>query len=819
MRGWGWMWIVLLALSLGAVGVQAADTGTISGLVVDRDGEPVADATVTIAGDQLPSGRSVVSGANGLYQFEYVIPGEYTIQIEKAGMPPIRRAAVVEVGRNTAVDVVLGLTIQEALTVTAIEPVVDVRSTEVSFNFKSDTLNSLPLDRTYRGLFQLIPGVADNRSPVGPAAGGSRQDNTYLIDGANITNPGFGYLSTEVNELDIAEVNLKRAAISAEFGRTAGSVTNAVSRAGSNQFAGIGRIDWLPSAFVGAYKLPSELSNAGVKPGTFRDPLLTSDLSPAVGVGGPLVRDRVFFYGSARYFRETKWDRVNKVGSALPDEVRTGHELYGKLTASPTSKHQLTASYRYRPNRVDNSGLTSDFAPSVATTSDNGSRIATLEWAHFMTGRRSAERALPVHEGEQRRRAGDRASGCCRHSIPTTWRRWASTPIRTRRTSSRVAASTATRRTIGGTNCAVSTVSSSTSAPRSHVVKAGGGYELGEEVFNRARQRLGRDRQHSRRTAFRRCARATTRRSRRRSDRAHLLAVRAGRRDDREADDGERGRSAESRRVLAERGGQRRMSCDGDAERRRGRLRVARRHLPLPAVRIRRRNPAASGRQLSAARGQERQGVRELGPLLQHGSEIERPQSGADPHLPDADGVRSERRDPVERSARLDDRQDDRSRDQADLHRRDRGRLRDAVRGAYSLDVFFMSRGMHNFIEDVPSRHERHGARQRTVRGVEPAVRRVCRVSVGGRAADLPAFTIDLTRRRSGKWMGDVSYTWSRFEGNFDLDYSPATQRRGLQHVVVHPGRTRDERRGSESVRSAVRGSAARVQGVRARTP
>src|SRR5213075_3197276 len=110
------------------------------------------------------------------------------------------------------------------------------RSTEVSFNISSDVLNSLPLDRTYRGLFQMIPGVADNRSPIGPSAGGSRQDNTYLIDGANITSPSFGYLSTEVNELDISEVNLKRAGISAEFGRTAGSVINAVSRSGSNQF-------------------------------------------------------------------------------------------------------------------------------------------------------------------------------------------------------------------------------------------------------------------------------------------------------------------------------------------------------------------------------------------------------------------------------------------------------------------------------------------------------------------------------------------------------------------------------------------------------
>src|SRR5262245_26217604 len=209
MRGWRWLIVGVLALTLVGVGAQAADTGTISGLVVDRDGQPVADATATITGDRLPAGRSVTTGANGLYQFEYLIPGEYTIQIEKAGVTGSRRTAVVEVGRDTQVDVVVGLTVSETLTVTAAQPIVDVRSTEVSFNFKSDTLNNLPIERTYRGLFQLIPGVADNRSPVGPAAGGSRQDSTYLIDGANITNPAFGYLSTEVNELDISEVNLK----------------------------------------------------------------------------------------------------------------------------------------------------------------------------------------------------------------------------------------------------------------------------------------------------------------------------------------------------------------------------------------------------------------------------------------------------------------------------------------------------------------------------------------------------------------------------------------------------------------------------------
>src|SRR6185503_11841539 len=207
-----------------------------------------------------------------------------------------RRTAVVEVGKDTQVDFVLGLTVQEELTVSAARPIVDIRSAEVGFNFREDVLNSLPLERTYRGLFQLIPGVADNRSSVGPAAGGTRQENLYLIDGANITSPAFGYLSTEINELDIAEVNIKRGGISAEFGRTSGSVVNAVSRSGTNRFSSVGRIDWLSHELVGDYKLPSDLVNAGVPPGTFRDALLTTQIMPAIGLGGPILRDRAFFY-------------------------------------------------------------------------------------------------------------------------------------------------------------------------------------------------------------------------------------------------------------------------------------------------------------------------------------------------------------------------------------------------------------------------------------------------------------------------------------------------------------------------------------------
>ena len=237
--------LIALAVSLAvAMRADAADTGAVSGAVFDQYGQLVVGATVKITGDPLPVGRTLQTGANGTYTFEYLLPGGYDVEVDAPGVGRTRRTATVEVGKNTQVDLVIGLAINEELTVTAARPAVDIRSTEIGFNFTSDTLNALPLERTYRGLFQLIPGVADNRSSIGPAAGGSRQDNTYLIDGANITSLSFGSLSTEINELDIVEVNLKRAGISAEFGRASGSVTNAVSRSGSNRLSGIGRVDW-----------------------------------------------------------------------------------------------------------------------------------------------------------------------------------------------------------------------------------------------------------------------------------------------------------------------------------------------------------------------------------------------------------------------------------------------------------------------------------------------------------------------------------------------------------------------------------------------
>jgi hypothetical protein len=760
-----------LALLVSAfVSADAADTGSASGAVFDRNGQPVAEAVVKISGASLPLGRVVLTGENGLFQFEYLPPGEYVVETDKAGSGSARRTLGVEVGKDTQVDLVIGLSFQEQLTVSAAQPLVDVRSAEVGFNFQDETLNSLPLERTYRGLFQLIPGVADNRSPIGPAAGGSRQDNMYLVDGANITSPLFGYLSTEVNELDIAEVNLKRAGVNAEFGRTSGTVVNAVSRSGSNRLSGVARMDWLSTGLVDGYELPADLVNAGVKPGTFRDALLTSQAVPAAGFGGPLVRDHLFFYGSARYSRETKWNRFNKVGTPLPDEARTGPEFFGKLTFAPAMSHLVTGSYRHRPSHVEHAGINSDFAPTVASTTDNGSRIATVEWSNFIAAR-SSFNVRYLHMRETNEDVPIRDLGFLPPFSPTNLSAMGQYVDPTQANLTVGAAQFSNiqnyrRHEIRGT------FSHILDAGRTrHAMKAGVGYELGEEVFNRLANGWGsivnitqsevpalRTRYYTPQAA--QVGKAHTYSLFVQDDLtvATRTAVNMGVLLNRDEFSQHVNGSGGCPAVVLQ-GGAAVYESNGDAC---NFLRFGFTHEIQPRLGVTYQVRDGEGDEAYAHWGRyysldQKSSARSLAPRRIFQTQTVFDLSGNVLSSAPLASTTGKMIDPDIKPIYT---------DEILLG------YATPIAERYSLDMFFISRTMNNFVEDVPSR----------MSGTAPdsgpfvAANLPCARFVACQAADARrtyrAFTVDLRRRLARGWMGDISYTWSRFEGNFDLDYS-----------------------------------------------
>jgi hypothetical protein len=355
---------------MGLSGLFAQDRGAITGVVKSSDGTPVAGALVKISSDLLPAGRTFTTGKDGQFRFPGLPPGTYTLTVTHPELTSIneKEEVIVGLGKSAQVTAVMvaGGKLAEQVTVTARSPVIDLKSTEISSNWQKQLVEKLPLGRSYASLWQLAPGVADNRD-FAPNAGGNKQDNVFMYDGSNITNPFFGTLGANFSELDIAEVNIKRGAISAEFGRAAGMVTNAITKSGTNTFSGSFRLVGEPSGFTWKSKDPSIVTKY-------------NRYNPALSFGGPIFKDKLWFYTSANLPRSTTTGRINNLGS-VPDAKSNENELFFKLSANPFPNHLITASIRNNDYKDENAGVGVNDHPDVSITGNGLSRIFYLSWA------------------------------------------------------------------------------------------------------------------------------------------------------------------------------------------------------------------------------------------------------------------------------------------------------------------------------------------------------------------------------------------------------------------------------------------------------
>lgn len=343
----------------------AQTTGEISGIVRDREGAALPGATVTLSGPQLPLGRSTTTLTDGVFRFVALLPGNYHLKAGISGMGAFDQDVVVALGKTTEVRPVLAPTARESVEVTAALPLVDTKSTEISKVTSKDTIEKLPLARTFTGTFQLAPGVAENNANA-PNAGGGRQDNTFLYDGVNIGNPFFGDLYQDFAELDLQEVSITRGGVTAEFGRTGGFIVNGVTKSGTNAYHGEARLEYQPASFAARS----------------RDSNLTSQFEkfrPGADLSGPIWRDHVFFYGSVNLLRQTEKDRVNRLG-VVPDSDTDINEYFTKLTGNPSSNHLINASFRYRGIKGTNAGIGSNTAPSAGEQPKTIDRVIVGSW-------------------------------------------------------------------------------------------------------------------------------------------------------------------------------------------------------------------------------------------------------------------------------------------------------------------------------------------------------------------------------------------------------------------------------------------------------
>ncbi|HKN72807.1 MAG TPA: carboxypeptidase regulatory-like domain-containing protein [Terriglobales bacterium] len=296
--------IVCLVLAVAVSMFSQTTTGRILGTVSDQSGAAVAGAAVVITDVQRGTIRAVATDASGDYAAPELQPGVYKVRAEARGFKTVERVnIVVEVAEDLRIDITLPAgQISETVVVNADVPLVDTTSATLGGTLSNEEINDLPLNgRNYENLLQLRPGVM--RYPGGgfstTSTNGLRaEDNAYFVEGlfnsepysgqAIINGAGIAGDSATILPIDsIQEFNVEELA-PAEFGWKPGAVVNVGLKSGTNQIHGtafaFGRDGVMDARnyfnTVPNTKLPRTLEQYGGS------------------VGGPIIKDKVFFFGA-----------------------------------------------------------------------------------------------------------------------------------------------------------------------------------------------------------------------------------------------------------------------------------------------------------------------------------------------------------------------------------------------------------------------------------------------------------------------------------------------------------------------------------------
>jgi hypothetical protein len=358
-----------LILAVCASPAAAQQTGALVGKVVDTNGGVLPGVTVTASSSVLPTPRVTTTGAQGEYRLPALPPGNYTVRFELQGMQTVTRQALVQLQVEQVVDATLGVGgVSETIEVTAATTLVDPNAATIKSAVSNEQIMSLPVGQEYRDLIKLIPGVQYTEDAVrGPSAGGSGQDNVYQFDGANVTMPLFGTLASEPASHDIAQVTtIKGGARAVDFDRSGGFTIDSVSKSGTNRFSGELSYQLMDNQMV------SELDTGSASRYEQDRTWFTGNL------GGPIIPERLFFYGSYYRPESSRQNQANAYGE-LPDYKRVRNEGFGKLTLTPINSILLNASYR-DSRRTDTNSTFSEFtAPTTGTADDSDQKIAIVE--------------------------------------------------------------------------------------------------------------------------------------------------------------------------------------------------------------------------------------------------------------------------------------------------------------------------------------------------------------------------------------------------------------------------------------------------------
>ncbi len=379
-----------LALVLSAATqalAQGRQTGTLRGSAHDSTDAVLPGVTITAASEAMQGTRTAVTDMNGIYEMLGLPNGEYLVTFMLQGFTTQETMATVPLGGTIEANASMQVgAVAEAVQVTAVIPS-PLASTEVSANITGEQVGILPVGRSPFRIAELTPGLTNNTVNNGQVtiSGAFAYDNVFLIDGVDTNDNVFGTSNNLFIEDAIEETQVLTSGISAEYGRFSGGVINVVTKSGGNNFSGsfrtgIGKPDWIA-------RTPFEVVNDNERTGSYKN-----NTTYETTVGGPVVRNRLWFFYANRIQREEDLETFDETGFEYPDKLNNdrnqikftgtiapGHTLEGSYLRNTTSQSSPSFSFSIDPNTLRDRTLPNDLVVATYRGAVNNNVFAEFQ--------------------------------------------------------------------------------------------------------------------------------------------------------------------------------------------------------------------------------------------------------------------------------------------------------------------------------------------------------------------------------------------------------------------------------------------------------
>jgi hypothetical protein len=354
--------------------------GGLGGVVLDESPAPVPGATVTVRNRESGKVRVTTTDVAGAYRMLDLDPGRYSVVIELSGFQKAEDDdLLILLGRTIEFSPRLDIgQVTAIVNVTGATPQIDTKSTTVAHNVTAEEFDRLPKARSFQGLAVTSPSVNAGDIEGGfQVNGASGAENAFTVDGV-VTNSLVNGNSRQDTVFEyLQEVQVKTAGIEAEYGGALGGVISAVTKSGGNTWHGEAH-DYVDGSPLSAGPVPRLV----LDPGDDQTVAMVQDAEQknwrhelGGSIGGPIVRDRLFFFGSVspRLVRRTNdYGYSSNTDPGSVDQEQTLTQLFGKLSYSGSRVH-LAGSVLATPTRVRGTLLAyNGIAPNATSVSADG---------------------------------------------------------------------------------------------------------------------------------------------------------------------------------------------------------------------------------------------------------------------------------------------------------------------------------------------------------------------------------------------------------------------------------------------------------------